>query len=309
MLSQQDITVQIGLDAQLDVFATRAYNAGETVLIGKRQRLVPARTRTSFQMEFKIHVELDAPACWIAHSCAPNTGVRNNRFGGYDFVALRDIALGEKITYDYDTTETVSISVRECCCGAPECRGRTRGYVFLPEEVRARYGEYIAGYLIRPHQELQVVSSDGPSGARLVTTRAYRRGEVIRSLPCHSVVAEATYLTIQIAPNLHIDQIDVFGFTNHSCAPNTILDVATQQVYAARDLEPGEELTFFYPSTEWEMARPFECCCGEPNCLGWIAGAKELPRSAWHDYFFNDHIHALRLREQKKADREEVYAR
>jgi len=80
---------------------------------------------------------------------------------------------------------------------------------------------------------------------------------------------------------------------NHSCAPAVVIDVTRQAVIANRDLAPGDELTFFYPSTEWEMARPFECCCGEPECLGWITGAKELPRERRNDYFFNPPIETL----------------
>src|SRR5579871_2095630 len=290
------------------VVATRAFLPGETVVVGKRQKLLPERTIHSVQVETEIHVELDAPARLINHSCAPNTGVRNNRFGGYDFVAMQPIAPCDEITYDYETTEYVSIAVPECRCGAAECRGRTRGYKYLPERVRARYGSYVAGYLLRPHPELHVVASDGPTGARLITSQPYRRGEVIRPLPCRHIVSEPTYLTIQIGPGQHIDQIDVLGFMNHSCAPSTILDVAAQQVIANRDLAPGDELTFFYPSTEWTMARPFECCCGARECLGWIAGAQELPRERRKDYFFNPHIEALFARSEQvvSAEREAV---
>jgi uncharacterized protein len=308
MQALSDIIVNATVATRRGVFAVRAFQPGETVVVGKRQKLLPERTLHSFQMETEIHVELDAPAHRIRHSCAPNTGVRNNRFGGYDFIAMQPIAADDEITYDYETTEYVSIAVPECRCGAAECRGRTRGYKYLPERVRARYGCYLASYLLRPHPELQVVASDGPSGARLVTAQAYRRGDVIRPLPCRHIVEEPTYLTIQIGPRLHIDQIDVLGFMNHSCDPSVILDVAAQQVIAHRDLAPGDELTFFYPSTEWSMARPFECCCGARECLGWIAGAQELPRARRQDYFFNPHIEALFAQSERDTSPSRVEA-
>ena len=47
-------------------------------------------------------------------------------------------------------------------------------------------------------------------------------------------------------------------------------------VRALRHIETGEAITCFYPATEWEMAEPFECHCGAPNCLGTITGAKNL---------------------------------
>ena len=51
-------------------------------------------------------------------------------------------------------------------------------------------------------------------------------------------------------------------------------------VRALRDIQPGDELRAFYPSTEWRMAERFECRCGEPECLGVIGGAAEAPRHA-----------------------------
>ena len=46
---------------------------------------------------------------------------------------------------------------------------------------------------------------------------------------------------------------------------------------AGRDIAAGEELTYFYPSTEWEMDRPFRCLCGAPDCVGVVSGAKAPP--------------------------------
>jgi hypothetical protein len=41
-------------------------------------------------------------------------------------------------------------------------------------------------------------------------------------------------------------------------------------------LRIGEELTFFYPSTEWDMDQGFSCFCGSKACLGYISGAKHM---------------------------------
>ena len=43
-----------------------------------------------------------------------------------------------------------------------------------------------------------------------------------------------------------------------------------------RPLQAGEELTYFYPSTEWTMTQPFTCACGAVDCLGTIDGASTL---------------------------------
>jgi hypothetical protein len=129
------------------VFAARAFRRGETVVTGAPVEVALERTTTSFQVDRDRHVELDEPARVINHACDPNTGLRDNALGGYDFVALTDIAADDEISWDYDTGEFISIAVSACHCRSPRCRGRTRGYQFLPPEVRARYGEFIAAYL------------------------------------------------------------------------------------------------------------------------------------------------------------------
>ena len=66
------------------------------------------------------------------------------------------------------------------------------------------------------------------------------------------------------------------------------------EVRVARDrpLTAGDELTFFYPSTEWDMAQPFTCSCGAPDgrCKGWIAGASRLGKEKLQGYWLNEHI-------------------
>jgi len=77
---------------------------------------------------------------------------------------------------------------------------------------------------------------------------------------------------------------------NHSCQPNVRIDVDSLRIVAARDVAAGAELTFFYPSTEWELAQPFICVCGTDECLGPIMGAKFLSDAIVKRYFINDFI-------------------
>jgi hypothetical protein len=64
-------------------------------------------------------------------------------------------------------------------------------------------------------------------------------------------------------------------------------------VFAARNMEARDELTFFYPSTEWEMSSPFICLCGAPNCIHVVAGARFLALSTLEGHFLNYHIRQL----------------
>ncbi len=54
---------------------------------------------------------------------------------------------------------------------------------------------------------------------------------------------------------------------NHACDPTTYLDLSPNQPSlwglrtTERGLNEGESVTFFYPSTEWDMAQGFNCSC------------------------------------------------
>ena len=79
----------------------------------------------------------------INHSCAPNCGVKDL----IRIVAMRDIAPGEEIFWDYDMSDNAEWRMF-CMCGAEECRRVLMGYRYLPQEFRDRYRGYISGYLM-----------------------------------------------------------------------------------------------------------------------------------------------------------------
>jgi hypothetical protein len=74
------------------------------------------------------------------------------------------------------------------------------------------------------------------------------------------------------------------------------------RVSLERDLKQGDELTFWYPSTEWKMAQPFECGCGEQGCKGTISGASDMSEDVLGEYWLNAHVVEL-LEEQKLKGR------
>jgi hypothetical protein len=58
-------------------------------------------------------------------------------------------------------------------------------------------------------------------------------------------------------------------------------------------LKEGDELTFFYPSTEWDMSQPFECLCEAKECRGKITGARDMDGGILAKYWLNKHIEEL----------------
>jgi hypothetical protein len=142
---------------------------------------------------------------------------------------------------------------------------------------------------------LIVESANNAYGARLLTQVALTKGQVIHQLTDYQHTPTPSYQSIQIDAHCHIEQLGIFAYLNHACQPNTIIDTTTLTLYAARTIAVGEELTFFYPSTEWEMQRPFICLCGAPQCVRLVAGAKYLSVDILGRYFINRHIRELIL--------------
>nr|POE81221.1 hypothetical protein CFP56_78529 [Quercus suber] len=73
------------------------------------------------------------------------------------------------------------------------------------------------------------------------------------------------------------------------------------RVVDGRPLRKGEDVTFFYPSSEWDMQQPFQCNCGSSKCVGEIKGAKYLSKDVLDRYWLNPHIEELRKESESKA--------
>lgn len=128
----------------------------------------------------------------------------------------------------------------------------------------------------------------------LVTKRAYKKGEIICIMPSENITDKPNRFTVQIGRDKHT-HVGKLAALNHSCDPNVILDTENMEMVAARDIEKGEELYFFYPATEWQMDAPFICLCGSANCINVVAGARFLPLSTLERHYLNPHIRDLMI--------------
>ena len=80
----------------------------------------------------------------INHSCEPNAGFVT---GEPSLFALRDIAPGEQIAWDYSTSINEVGWSLECLCGTPSCRKVIRSWHALSTEERARLRDIALLYL------------------------------------------------------------------------------------------------------------------------------------------------------------------
>ena len=79
---------------------------------------------------------------FINHSCSPNSGIK----GSLQIVAMRDIELGEEITFDYAMAQSVDFEM-PCACGSPHCRKLITEDDWKIEELQKRYDGYFSSYL------------------------------------------------------------------------------------------------------------------------------------------------------------------
>jgi SET domain-containing protein len=121
------------------VFTCRSFAKGETVIVGdgmlwreheefddEYALILPGYERTPDGEEGPpLYYDLTDQTRWINHSCDPNTEV-DSRWDPVAksvtafWYALRDIAVGEELSYDYAFSGHLAIP---CQCAAAKCRG------------------------------------------------------------------------------------------------------------------------------------------------------------------------------------------
>lgn len=104
--------------------------------------------------------------------------------------------------------------------------------------------------------DFKVVRQGSPESfsSRLVAVRDFPKGATIAALE-GLTPGEKRYSTVQISETKHIELNSDLVFMNHSCDPSAHMEVDRMLVTAAKDISVGDELTFFYPSTEWDMGK------------------------------------------------------
>jgi SET domain-containing protein len=126
------------------VFATEDIRSG-SVIFHLRGTVSTRPTKYTIQLGEERHLECPPirkasdklDYCWkyLNHSCAPNGYINAAEL---IFLALRDIAMGEEITFNYLTTESELAAPFRCICGSANCFGFIRGRNFLtPDQAES----------------------------------------------------------------------------------------------------------------------------------------------------------------------------
>jgi hypothetical protein len=122
-------------------------------------------------------------------------------------------------------------------------------------------------------------------------SKSFNKGDILMSFAARETLNEPNYLTVQIKVREHILLAPIeIQYINHSCSPNIFFNTTTFNLEALENIKAGEEITFFYPSTEWKMEQPFTCSCDNINCLKTIQGAYYLKEQDVANYRFTEFI-------------------
>ena len=101
------------------LYAVRNFAPGDVVVDFGDATRQSERDRYTVEHPAGFHIRHPVLAR-CAHSCDPNCGISFERMA---LVALRPIAAGEAIAFDYRTTESVIGHPFACLCGETNCRG------------------------------------------------------------------------------------------------------------------------------------------------------------------------------------------
>lgn len=150
---------------------------------------------------------------------------------------------------------------------------------------------------------VKVVHGEGNYSSKLVSLVDLGPGALLANIEGSKQASQRNYTTVQVSEDQDIDLNSDLVYCNHSCDPSVVFDVKNFEVRVVenKSLKQGDDITFFYPSTEWNMEQPFQCHCGTDRCLGSVGGARYLDDATLSQYWLNSHIEGL-LAKRKHSD-------
>jgi hypothetical protein len=140
-------------ESQTRMEASREFAANE--MVGEAHGL-PICSRASIftvQAGKDVHVQPEGSKLEKAnHSCSPNcAAIVDSATGTFALRAIRPIAAGEAISFDYETTEWSMDEPFACRCGSPSCRGTIAGWKHMRPADQTRLLPKAAPHIQKMH--------------------------------------------------------------------------------------------------------------------------------------------------------------
>jgi len=123
-------------------------------------------------------------------------------------------------------------------------------------------------------------------GKGLVSKKNLKKGVIVLKFDNGITIrpnSTASITALQIDEDTFLDSEpkQIRDFLNHSCDPNVRIDFDKMGCISIREIKKGDEITFSYVSTEYDLAiknESFQCFCGAKNCIRMVKGFKHLKK-------------------------------
>ena len=137
-------------------YAVEPIEAGETVAafgghivpLAVLQTFSDDRQGRSIQVDADLYLvsgDTPDPGDMLNHCCEPNCGL----LGQMLLVAMRDIAPGEELSFDYAMCDASDYDEFHCLCGEPTCREIVTGSDWRDPVLQEKYAGWFSPYLAR----------------------------------------------------------------------------------------------------------------------------------------------------------------
>ncbi|RNF11483.1 methyltransferase [Trypanosoma rangeli] len=189
-------------------------------------------------------------------------------------IATKDLQLGEEVlvnlnTFLYDVGDRRGSSLT--------------GFKNLTEEEKHHLYRYADEHVRQRAIMDGFIPNRSEGGIKVVQTRNSHLLTVSRGThePMSTVFTSTGVLlpfpvrsTIELPGYQHLRLTGGSEFIRHACQPNLRLEIVGDSIrgVALRFIEEGEELTYNYLCTEWDIAEPFHCTCNTDSCYAFIRG-------------------------------------
>lgn len=124
-------------------------------------------------------------------------------------------------------------------------------------------------FITLPSKNFLIKGQSRIHGNGIFTTSSICKGEIFYQIPLNIIYREPHPRMARIGEGKYVSDDRVLNWVNHSCDPNTELDLSCSPAVfrAIRDIDEDEEITVDYGKTEVGGIKVI-CSCGSHQCRG-----------------------------------------
>jgi SET domain-containing protein len=260
----------VSVKGEPTVISSKEHEEGE-VVFESTGVLLPFPIRSTVELPGDRHLRLTGGSEFLMHSCLPNLRLEidGTRIRG---IALRTIEDGEKLTYNYLTTEWEISKVFHCSCNVYSCYGLIKGFRFLDREQQEHLLPYCSPAVKEKYRS--PLLTNATLGALTGSTALFTTAEG-RLTAQRDIEASIVLFKVCGTPQLERDELVLEHLRlSHSCDANTVL--VNGHVVTSRSLAAGDAVTCNLNLFYYSLAPTPPCVCGAASCPGHITGFKDL---------------------------------